>query len=151
MERSREEVAAPVGGCRGPPVLWRTRYISYELTLAGGGDAISSNTIRRETIPLARAGVSARLFRAYVPMSRGVSTGSRTIFSRTLPCRRARLIHKPSEADVVDQPQCQEKRPDTRTAKTHKGQRNTGHRHQARHHPHIDENVEEQQGCHPHA
>src|ERR1035437_5988405 len=85
--------------------------------------------------------------RALVP---GVSTGSRIFFSRTLPCGRARLIHKPSEADVVHQPQCQKKRPDTRTAKTHKGQQDTGYRHESRHHPHIHENVEPQQGRHPH-
>ena len=74
----------------GPPVLRLTWYISYELTRAEGGDAFSSYTIRPGTTPLARAGVSARLFRAYVPLSRGVSTGSRIIFSRTLPCERAR-------------------------------------------------------------
>src|ERR1035441_8328565 len=64
--------------------------------------------------------------------------------------RGARLIHKPSEADVIHQPQRQKKRPDTRTAKTHEGQRDAGHRHESRHHPHIHENVEQQQGCHPH-
>ena len=51
--------------------LSETRYISYELTRAGGGDAFSSYTIRPGTTPLTRTGVSARLFRAYVPMSGG--------------------------------------------------------------------------------
>src|ERR1035441_10143498 len=104
----------------------------------------------REPLLLPATGVSARLFRAYVPMSRWVSTGSRLIFSPNAPLRGRALIHEPSEADVVDQPQCQKKRPDTGTAKTHKGQRDTGHRHESRYHSHIDKNVEQQQGCHPH-
>src|SRR5258708_17254664 len=65
-----EEVAAPAVAS-GPPVLERTRYISYELTRAGGGDAFSSYTVRPGTTPLTRTGVSARPFRAYVPMSGG--------------------------------------------------------------------------------
>src|SRR5271169_3105591 len=60
------------------------------------------------------------------------------------------LIYKPSEADVIHQPQCQKKRPDTRTAKTHERQRDACYRHDSRHHAHIHENVEEQQGRHPH-
>src|ERR1019366_3497751 len=151
MRRSREEVAAPASCRAGPPVDWRIRYISYELTLAGGGEAISSYTIRPGTTPVARDGrfraASPRL-RAHVP---GESLQAPELsFPRTLPCERVRLVHKPSEADGVDQPQCQKKRPDTGTAKTHKGQRDTGHRHESRYHSHIDKNVEQQQSCHPH-
>src|ERR1019366_1948593 len=151
MQRSREEVAAPAR-CRAvPPVDWRTRYISYELTLAGGGEAISSYTIRPGTTPVARDG----RFRAACPRLRAhvtgaLSTGSRIILAPDAPLRARPLVHKPSEADVVDQPQCQKKRPDTGTAKTHEGQRDAGYRHESRYHSHIDKNVEQQQGCHPH-
>src|ERR1051326_8710984 len=60
-------------------------------------------------------------------------------------------IHEAPEPDIIDQPQGQEKRPNTRTAKTHERQRNAGHRHQPGHHPHIYQNVEQQQRRHPHA
>src|ERR1035441_9197304 len=71
-----------IDGTAKPPVDWLTRYISYELTLAGGGEAISSYTIRPGTTPVARDGRFRAAFprlRAHVP---GESlTGSRIIFS----------------------------------------------------------------------
>src|ERR1017187_1397036 len=88
MQRSRKEVAAPASCRGGPPVDWRTRYISYKLTLAGRGEAISSYTIRPGTTPVARDG----RFRAASPRLRAhvtgaLSTGSRIIFAPDAPLR----------------------------------------------------------------
>src|SRR5215472_6633141 len=72
----------------------------------------SSNTIRPGTAPRLRGTRQTRHH------SRG-SLQAPESFQIVKP-----LVHKPSEADVIHQPQSQKIRPDTGTAKTHEGERN---------------------------
>src|SRR5579871_1244794 len=60
--------------------------------------------------------------------------------SKRLP--KNRLIHKPSEADVIDQPQSQEIRPEIGPPGAHERQWDAGHRHAPHHHPDIHQHME---------
>src|ERR1039458_9521938 len=108
---------------------------------------------RRSAIPHTPSGREPLLFggkRLHATVPR-FSTGSQTIFlsGRGTPWARARLIYKPSEADVIDQPQSQEIRPDTGPTVTHEGKRNAGHRHQPHPHPNVDQRMVEEKGRNP--
>src|SRR4051794_15429205 len=88
--------------------------------------------------------------RGCAPGSEGLLQAPESNSSRMRPFAGAQLLHKrliykPSQADIIYQPQGQEKGPDTGATKTHERQRDAGNRHKTRNHTDIDQNMEQQQ------
>src|SRR5215467_801335 len=92
----------------GIPRAWKNHAVTAA-NLASGRDGEDLEHPRPGTIPLTSLDSA--------PAGKFLSCTGRCLLS---------LIHKPSEADIADQPQCQEIRPDTGPAGAHEGQRNPG-------------------------
>src|ERR1039457_6831135 len=144
MERAYGKAGA-LRGLESPASPGNENQTRYKLTLAGGGATLLIHHPAGNRSSLEES--------ACTPPIPRVSTGSLTISfpGRGTQQARARLIHKSSEADVIDQPQSQEIRPDTGTTVAHEGKRTTSYRHQPHHHTDVHQRMVQQEGRNPHA